>query len=269
MYYVKNHQFLAKNTNALNADICELAYVKLGKTWNRLNVCSHFTRIYMMTAGSAVIKNDFEEITMLPGSIYIVPAGTTFSYRCDDYFEKLYFHISVLKPDGFDIFDNLNRFITLSGCESIIKETVNATKEKSFKSFIFIKSKIYEIIDMCLAKTDSINPKFTEYSPFVKNAVSYINENLSATLKIEQIASALHVSPSKLQKQFKSEIGTPIMTYIQGRLMLAAETKLRSTSLSIKEISEALGYCDQFYFSRFFSQWHGISPLKFRNQYII
>jgi len=49
-----------------------------------------------------------------------------------------------------------------------------------------------------------------------------------------------------------------------------SETKrITTTDLSIKEISEPLGFSDQFYFSRAFSKMHGHAPSEHRARYRI
>ena len=83
-------------------------------------------------------------------------------------------------------------------------------------------------------------------------------------MSIGEIAAALFVSKLVLQKTFKADVEKPIGQYIDGCLMAHAERDLLDPTLSIKDISDRLGFCDQFYFSRKFSEAHGISPRRFR-----
>ena len=66
---------------------------------------------------------------------------------------------------------------------------------------------------------------------------------------------------------FKKEIGVSVGRYIDDRLMYVAELELRRGEKSINEISDMLGFCDQFYFSRRFSQTYGIPPIKYRKTF--
>jgi AraC-like DNA-binding protein len=72
-------------------------------------------------------------------------------------------------------------------------------------------------------------------------------------MTINEISSALFISKLVLQKHFKMDLGKPIGKYIDQCLMARAERELLDRSLSIKDISEHLGFSDQFYFSRKFS----------------
>ena len=41
---------------------------------------------------------------------------------------------------------------------------------------------------------------------------------------------------------------------------------LRTTGMLVSEISDAVGYDDQSYFTRLFRKYTGVSPLQYRNQ---
>ena len=49
----------------------------------------------------------------------------------------------------------------------------------------------------------------------------------------------------------------------------AAKAFSISKSTVHKDVSERLGFCDQFYFSRKFSEFHGFSPKRFRQMHNI
>ena len=58
----------------------------------------------------------------------------------------------------------------------------------------------------------------------------------------------------------------PLGRYVNDRLFYYAEQQLRLTDRTIKEISEQLGFCDPFYFSRMFTQRFGTSPKEYRRR---
>ena len=93
--------------------------------------------------------------------------------------------------------------------------------------------------------------------------------NISADLSMEKIAKALSTSSEKLRKTFRSETGISIGKYIDNRVMHKAELMVREDRYSIKEISDILGFCDQFYFSRCFTRKFGISPRTYRKENLL
>lgn len=255
----KNKELL-QNINELNMEIWEMRMALLDKDWVGESILSSFTRVYVMLDGEAIVKNANREIHMNPGNVYIVPAGMEFSYRCDAYAKKLYFHISVLMPDGYDLFNRFSDFIVFKNQD--ISGADRMLGEQTVSNIVNVKAYIYDIISKCLA--DCETERIHSYSELIRGTIDYIDKNLSAMLTVDELAEKMFVSVSKLQKSFKAEIGIPIGKYIDDRLMLVAEKKIRISSKSVKEISDTLGFCDQFYFSRLFSKKYGIAPLKYR-----
>jgi AraC family transcriptional regulator of arabinose operon len=110
---------------------------------------------------------------------------------------------------------------------------------------------------------------FPNYSEYVMDTINYINQNLSASLKVEDLAKRLFVSRSFLAEQFRKEVGVSIGRYIDDQLMTEAQWRLGQSSDSIMQISQALGYGDQCYFSRRFKQLTGMSPQLYRKRHRI
>lgn len=249
------------NLESINMEILEAGEVVLGRWWKAENICSPFTRIYVVTDGTGYIEHDSETLTMTKDNVYIIPAGTTISFHCEEGFTKIYFHISLRQQNGYDIFEKIKQCFSFNDPKlaSLIKQ--NFTSD-SITKIIQIKSYLYSIVYQCISQKKVI--KNSQYSDLILEAISFINQNLSSQLSVEKIAAGILVSPIKLRKAFKSEMKVPIGKYIDDLIMVKAENKVRQGTLSISEISEELGFSDQFYFSRCFSKKFGMPPLKYR-----
>ena len=53
----------------------------------------------------------------------------------------------------------------------------------------------------------------SKYSPIVKQAIEFINLNLSSNITVKKIASEIGLSPDYLTRLFKKELGVNIITY--------------------------------------------------------
>lgn len=101
---------------------------------------------------------------------------------------------------------------------------------------------------------------------YIKEAVSFIEQNFQNNITIEEIASVCGVNRSYFGKIFRKSVGkSPQEFLIHYRMAKAAEL-LKLTSLSIADIGNAVGYDNQLHFSRAFKSVYGISPRAFRNQ---
>lgn len=256
---------LFKYLSSIDMEISVAEYAHLDTAWCAEGIASPFTRIYMILSGKAYIKDKFEEIEMTSGNVYIIPAYHEFSYRCEDEAEKVYFHISMPMPGKFDAMAVVDKFVVIKKEQGYVERTEGLVKNRDIKAAFELKSMLYEIAAICIkSHNSSVQP--IVYSRLIMRAFEYIDRNLSVSLQVEEVADALFVSPSKLQKLFKKEVGMSVGKYVDNCLMLYAEKELRCGNKSISEISEKLGFCDRFYFSRLFSASYGLPPARYRKQ---
>jgi AraC-like DNA-binding protein len=248
----------------VNLEIDEIRYGLLDTEWNLQNLRASFTRVYFPLDGEGILRFGEETITIRPGNIYIVPSGLNFSGYCPKYLNKIYVHLTLRRPDGSDLLAGIDRCLVLSCREEKIAEVESLYRSADLRAVLRLKQLLYELLLDAIELSPPRDLSTTPHSPTTKAALQYIDEHLHAGLTIDELASALFVSKLGLQKGFREELGKPIGKYIDDCLMARAERDLLDSDLSIKEISDRLGFCDQFYFSRKFTQSHGMSPRKFR-----
>ena len=64
--------------------------------------------------------------------------------------------------------------------------------------------------------------------------------------------------------QIEKETGKTVGQYLDNLLWAEAKRRLLLSDASVRAISEELGFCDQFYFSRRFRQLFGVTPSYYR-----
>jgi Response regulator containing CheY-like receiver domain and AraC-type DNA-binding domain len=99
----------------------------------------------------------------------------------------------------------------------------------------------------------------------VDKVISWIDERSSRRrLPLAEVAAAVRKSPSTVSHVVKRETG---MSYkrlvIERKLEAATEMLLESPESSIGEVAEAMGFSDQFQFSKMFRKYRGASPSEF------
>ena len=267
--YVKRSGDLIFFESRVNMEISSIAYAELDRSWDLKNMRSSFTRIYIPLEGEGKLNCGKESIGILPDNIYVVPSGTTFSACCEERLNKLFVHLIIKLPDGSDAFSGIGHCIVLRDKSELAKELLELFKRTDLISVIKFKNILYRISEEALeAETDRSKP-LKRNSREIRDALKYIDSHMSAALTVDHVAQALFLPESTLQRKFKSETGRSVGAYIDTCLDLQAEKYLLDSSMSIKEISQQMGFCDQFYFSRKFKKTHGISPRAFRQKYNI
>ena len=103
-------------------------------------------------------------------------------------------------------------------------------------------------------------------SVFTGRVEDYISEHLAdSQLSVAEIANHMAMSRSTLYYKMNSSFGKGVAEVIDEMRMKKAEELLSSTSLSILEISEKVGYSTSRYFSTRFKALHdGLTPLRYR-----
>ena len=263
MELIRNNEMLYVGKR-VNLEIHEIRYGLLDREWNFKNLRASFTRVYFPLDGEGILTFGNETVTIRKGNIYIVPSELNFSGFCPKYLNKIYVHLTLCHPDGSDLLSGIDHCLVIPDTKGRIAEVERLFATSDLRSVLRLKQLLYELLLEALALAPSRDLSIKNYSATTKTVLSYIDKHLSARLTIEEIASALFLSKLALQKKFREDLGKPIGKYIDDCLMARAERELLDPTHSIKEISDILGFCDQFYFSRKFTQTHGISPRKFR-----
>lgn len=102
----------------------------------------------------------------------------------------------------------------------------------------------------------------------VSKAKSYIDENFSRELSLDEVSRVVDMSPYYFSKLFKEEAGENFIEYLTRRRIEKAKELLKDPALSVKEICVMSGYSDPNYFSRIFKKWTDESPSGYRERMI-
>jgi len=94
----------------------------------------------------------------------------------------------------------------------------------------------------------------------VDRGMQYIREHLEGVLKVQDICAHLHISESGLYKAFSEVVGLTPNYLIRIYKLKRAEQLMQTTSYTIREISELLGFSSPYYFSTVFKNHYGVSP---------
>lgn len=79
-----------------------------------------------------------------------------------------------------------------------------------------------------------------------------------------EIARAVNLSSSRLRHLFKSNVGCSLRSYVRQIRLKRADTLLRTTFLSVKEIAAATGANNESHFVRSFKKEYGNPPARYR-----
>ena len=97
----------------------------------------------------------------------------------------------------------------------------------------------------------------------------FIDEHYHDPISLQDIGVALNISPYYLSHVFKDMSGYSPIQYLLRRRLGEAQTLLISTDLPIIEIALMTGFETQNYFNAQFTKNVGISPKRYRDNYVV
>lgn len=264
--------------------------------WNFADINSPFTRIYYVTQGTAQVSIYGSEHTLRPGHLYIIPAFTPHSDRCDSLFHHFYVHIyEDVRAGNDDIMgsydfpfeipgDRLDRILFETLCEhnramalrfpdpklydnkhSLIT-CVRLNRERPLYDRLESMGIVYRLLGRFIRQA---TPRYITSDPRISSALRSINarEADNPGIRVDDLARAACMSTDHFIRLFRQDVGLTPMQYLIDRRMMKARLMLASESMSIKEIAYRLGYDDISYFARVFRKHVGITPRSYRNDF--
>ncbi|TLX77732.1 AraC family transcriptional regulator [Labilibacter sediminis] len=102
----------------------------------------------------------------------------------------------------------------------------------------------------------------------VKRFFQLVEENYQNNLSVNQYAEALAITPNHLTQTLKQLTGRTSNDILQSKQILEIKRLLVHTNLSVTQIADQLHFTDQSYFTKFFKKATGVTPLKFRSEFI-
>lgn len=113
--------------------------------------------------------------------------------------------------------------------------------------------------------TDCVfNLKQVKHVDIIQKAINYINKNYMKKIALEDVAEHVFLSPSYFSKIFNEELSSNFSKYLNKVRIEQAKRLLLSSSASLIEISNLVGFDDQSYFSKVFKKLTGVTPGKYR-----
>jgi AraC family transcriptional regulator len=97
-----------------------------------------------------------------------------------------------------------------------------------------------------------------------KKVLAYIEQNLTSTIRLEQLAALVRLSVSHFSRAFRLTFSKAPYGFILERRMLLAKELMLHTNISLSQIALDCGMTDQAHLCKVFRKTFGISPNRWR-----
>ena len=113
------------------------------------------------------------------------------------------------------------------------------------------------------ANTEAVLSGEGQYDEKIAAVLSYISENLTEGLSVDELAESVHISRYHFMRLFKAQTGTSVHAYVRQRRLMHAAHLIRE-GMSAARAAEESGFADYSAFHRAFTAAFGVSPGKLK-----
>ena len=99
----------------------------------------------------------------------------------------------------------------------------------------------------------------------IQKGVEYLNSHYTENPSVRELANVCNVSEVYFRKLFKQAFDITPLEYRNRLRLKKAQQYLQFNDVSIREISELLGYATVSHFIKQFKSAFGVSPLQYKN----
>ena len=99
----------------------------------------------------------------------------------------------------------------------------------------------------------------------IKELKNYLEIHYMEEIGLTELADKLHITPNYLSRLFHKHTGCKFMKYLTDLRMAKAKELLQNSSMSVQQISEAVGYHSARHFTGLFKNHYGKYPSECRS----
>jgi AraC-like DNA-binding protein len=265
----------------------------------------HAIEIHYVLEGTLhLIASEAASVVCGPGSVIIVPPGTSQSVSADNnpYEDEAADKLCSTTRDGlllydaargkagdlrlvcgvveanvsgsFGLFDHVTRPMVQNLCDPpILDQTFAAMLDEVVSSRLGRRAVLGALMKICLVKVlrGRINASGTRSmqlsylrAPRLRKAVSAVFAKPAAAFNVAALASIAGMSRSAFANEFLAAYAMTPMEFVRRTRLHEAAELLRSTAAPVKVIADSVGFASRSHFSMAFRDAYGTDPRNFR-----
>lgn len=280
---------VAKTLNTKNAfkDIVAFEVDKLGRKSDKQLFPIRFEALVLVQCiqGETKAIIDLKEYTLTKDSMLIIHPRNYLmnTFASEDFRANMIMCSEKLLEDVMPRLTEIGPLFVQQRSEPIIKlteeESVNFVKFYDFlKNMLagdntpFFKRKItclmqslfYEIMDYEYIRTSIELRRKSRKQEVMAKFVLAVSENFRTERQVSFYAEKICITPKHLSAVVKDLTGKTASDWIERYVILEAKMLLKSTDLTIQEISNRLNFTNQSFFGKYFKHQTGYSPSEYR-----
>ena len=238
------------------------------------------------TAGSMKFKVDMEEyelanpfnmIKLAPGQIVSfdkisADLDAMIVFLSKRFFENLLVYVNGSVPFRFGSHHNLIEHYEVDATDPTPNLFFNAVKHCLRDKANPYRLQVVQHVMMAMFYSSSKIREFDNETPqartnadvLSKEFLTLVKEHFRKERQLKFYADSLCITPRYLSRVVKECTGSSAAEWIERCVVLAARALLKSTNMTIQQISDELNFPSQTFFGKYFKRRVGMSPKEYR-----
>ncbi len=237
------------------------AHSRHGTSKKRETYCLHelwCLNLFYQGEGTVLIQGKVREFHA--GYAVLTPPNTEINYTFYEETALTYVHF---KPEA--VVPKVKVPMTLDlgiDFECVIQDIQMIAKARNPEPE-YIRARVWDVL-WKIARHSSVIER-PRYSVVVEEALDLIDRQLSKPICIRDLARALKISHTHLNRLFAAEFGISANRYVRKKRVERALHLLKNSSLPIQSVGASVGIPDPHHFNKTIRQTLGVSPFKIRS----
>jgi AraC-like DNA-binding protein len=146
--------------------------------------------------------------------------------------------------------------------DDIFRKLVDSWNAK-LPGYEFITKTLFQ--QLLIAIFQNIRKQNQNYSTSLKveKIIKYMHHNINNRVTLTELSEMVQLSSTYLSRAFKETTGYSVIEFFNKIKIDKAKELIIEGNKRVKDVAQALGFTDEFYFSRIFKRMEGISPSEY------
>lgn len=226
--------------------------------------------LFYCVDGKGFIELDSSKFELTSKQFFCIPRNTRHLYYADstDPWSILWVHFKGENTIYYPLHDQqvreLDNAKTNERLIFLFMQLITVIEQNyTLGNFIYTSNLLSLILSEIYFREKS--SEIDKQNQYLTKVIRYMYENLDKELSLQDLADRMQLSKSYMNSIFKKYAHrSPVDFFIHLKMQQACKY-FKMTDMRVFEVSNKLGYVDQYYFSRIFKKVIGVSPREYKS----
>lgn len=198
---------------------------------------------------------------------FLLPPFCEIRHSLNETMLHLSIHFTANVSGALTLFESRDTFFYGEDPDTVEQIRIALEKAHTLNLSLLFHELCFAKLRQVLTEDDSRRIMRLYRIPEFAQLAEHLKRNATAQTRVEDMASFCSMPTDSFIKHFTRTTGTPPGKFLAGIITEKATTLLSDGIHSVKSTADALDFCNEFYFSRFFRRQTGLPPRDYQKRF--